>query len=280
MPTELDRLRAKLSAFARHPMHDPVPSPGGERKTGLGPADLDRFLEGGLGRGALHEIFAAGPLDAGAAAGFAAALTRRVLDDASAEKNGTDKTVVWVRQAFVNVEAGSLYGPGLAGLGLDPADLVLVEAKDPLGVLKAGLEAARCSALGAVVIEPWGAPKVLDFTASRRLALAASEAGTTVLLLRLQAEPQQSAAETRWRVAAGPSRPLAANAPGAAAFTIELLRHRTGPAGRRWHLEWDHGQCLFTQPARRAPLPRPVVSLPQRGSHPAPLPAERTRTGT
>ncbi|MCW2309074.1 ImuA family protein [Rhodobium gokarnense] len=280
MPTELDRLRAKLSAFARNATHDPGCSQDSGGKIGLGPADLDRFLEGGLGRGALHEVFAAGPLDAGTATGFAAALTRRVLDSASAGKSGTDKAVVWVRQAFVTVEAGTLYAPGLAGLGLDPAHLVLVEAKDPLGVLKAGLEAARCAALGAVVIEPWGAPKVLDFTATRRLALAASEAGTTVFLLRLQAEPQQSAAETRWRVAAGPSRPLPANAPGAAAFTVELLRHRTGPAGRRWHLEWDHGQCLFTQPARRAPLPRPVVSLPQRGSHPAPLPAQQSRTGT
>ena len=41
-------------------------------------------------------------------------------------------------------------------------------------MLRAGEEAARCPPLGAVIIEPWGAPKALDLVASRRLALAAA----------------------------------------------------------------------------------------------------------
>ena len=55
----------------------------------LGAVALDRALRGGLDRGALHEVVAARPGDAGAASGFAmavaarlaAALVRASLDD-------------------------------------------------------------------------------------------------------------------------------------------------------------------------------------------------------
>ena len=40
-----------------------------------------------------------------------------------------------------------------------------------------------------------------------------------------------SAAETRWSVSAAASREREANAPGAPAFDLELLRWRAGPAG-------------------------------------------------
>ena len=65
------------------------------------------------------------------------------------------------------------------------------------------------------------------------VALGARDAGTTLLMLRLNAAPTPSVAETRWSVAAAPSRALEANAPGAPAFDLELIRWRAGPAGDR-----------------------------------------------
>lgn len=212
---------------------------------------IDGALGGGLLRARLHEIFALRTADAGAATGFAAALMLRAAS--------AGRRLLWVRQSFAENEIGHLYAPGLVELGLDPDALIMVQARDALGVLRAGAEAVRCPALGAVVIEPWGAPKALDLTATRRLALAAARSGVTTFLLRPGAEPQPSAALTRWAVTAGPSRPLAAVSPGHPTFDITLLRHRAGIAGMRWRVEWDRDHHLFRQPAA---LPGAVVPVP------------------
>ncbi len=58
-----------------------------------------------------------------------------------------------------------------------------------LGILRAGAEAARCPAVGAVLMEPWGEARPLDLTASRRLTLAADQSGVTVFLLRARPRP-------------------------------------------------------------------------------------------
>ncbi len=220
-----------------------------ERFTCGAPA-VDNMLGGGLAHGGLHEVFALGP-DAAAAAGFVAGL---VLCAAPA-----GRSMVWVRQSFAEAEAGGLYAPGLAELGLDPDAFILVGARDAVSVLRAGVEAVRCPALGAVVIEPWGVPRALDLTATRRLALAAARSGVTTFLLRSGGEPRPSAALTRWSVAAGPSLALAANSPGYPTFDIALLRHRAGIAGARWRVEWDRDRRLFRE---SAPIPGAVVSVP------------------
>jgi protein ImuA len=178
--------------------------------------------------------------------------------NAAQRRSGT-RFLAWVRQAFAETETGRLHAPGLAAFGLDPARLILVRARDTIGVLRAGVEAARCGGLGAVIIEPWGNHRALDLTATRRLALAAEKSGVAVILLRQGGEAEVSAASTRWRVGALASGPLAANAPGRPAFDVTLLRHRAGPAGSTWRLEWDHEQHVFR---RLAPLSGAVVSLP------------------
>jgi protein ImuA len=88
-------------------------------------------------------------------------------------------------------------------------------------------------------------------------------------LLRLEAEPLPSAADTRWAVSAAPSRPLEADAPGPPMFEIELLRRRSGPSGMRWRLEWDRDQIIFREPANSGavvslPADRPVAADPWR----------------
>ncbi|MCR9121643.1 MAG: hypothetical protein NXH91_05175 [Phyllobacteriaceae bacterium] len=208
-----------------------------ERAIPLDAGPVDRSLDGAFARGALHEMFAAQAADAAALTGFCAGLAHCISGDAG--------RVVWIRQGFSESEAGPLFMPGLAALGLDPTHIIHVRVRRPEDGLRAALEAVRCTALGAVLIELWGMPGSLDLTATRRLALAAETSGTAPLLMRLAAEPGPSVAQTRWRVAAAPSRALAANAPGRPAFDITLLRNRAGVSGQRWHLEWDHERKCF-----------------------------------
>ena len=202
-----------------------------------GPADLAGFP--GLAPARLHEIHAEAR-DWGAALAFAL----------GAAGGGTGPVVLVRRQGRAALQ---LCAEGLVGLGLDPARLLLVAARDERALLRAGLDAARCPGLAAVVLESWGPLPLYDLTASRRLVLAAERCGAAVLLLRGQAPPRASAAHTRWQIRAAPSAPLAARAPGPAAIEAELLRLRGGPAGRRWQLEWDETHAIFR--TGQAPFP-------------------------
>ena len=221
---------------------------------GFGLATIDAVLGGGLTRGGVHEIYAPSSAHTGAATGFATALAVRAAGA---------RPILWVRQDFLDAETGCLNAAGLAEFGLDPARIILVRARDAEGVLRAGEQAARCASLGVVVIEPCGSPKILDFTASRRLSLASAKSGVPILLHRATASPSHSAALTRWSVAAARSRALEANAPGFPAFELNLLRHRGGTAGQSWCVEWDRDRKSFQSQQRAgvAPLPCTVVSL-------------------
>jgi protein ImuA len=99
------------------------------------------------------------------------------------------------------------------------------------------------------------------WTANRRLALATEKSGVSLFLLRIDAMPVPSAAETRWQVAAAPSRALPGQAPGLPTFDITLLRQRSGPSGLDWRLEWDRDQRKF----REAAVSGAVVPVPARG---------------
>jgi protein ImuA len=229
--------------------------PSGDHPITFGADTIDAAMNGGLARCGVHEIFASSSVHLGAATGFAVILAARA--------SGT-RPVFWVRQDVFDVEAGGLSGSGLSELGLDPQRIVLVRARDAKGALRAAEQAVRCAALGAVVIEPWGEPKILDFKASRRLSLASTQSGVPIVLHRAAARPSHSAAMTRWSIEAAPSRALEANAPGFPAFVLTLLRQRGAAAGRTFHVEWDRDRkCLRSrQRSDAAALSRPVVSIP------------------
>lgn len=229
---------------------------GGERLSGngrfaTGHEALDATLGGGLARGRVHELFAAEADDSASAAGFAAMLALRAAEGAP---------ILWLKGGEAERRGGRLHGPGLAELGGNPDRLVLSFAPDAKALLKSAADAARCAGLGALIVECWGKCPTLDLTASRRLALATEQSGVTLLMLRLEAEPVPSAADTRWAVSAAPSQALEANAPGRPQLEIELLRRRAGPSGMRWRLEWDRDRFTFREPA----LPGAVVPLPSR----------------
>ena len=222
----------------------------GDKRIATGHMGIDAALGGGLARGRVHELFAAEAEDGPSAAGFAAMIALRAV--------GRRAPIFWLRTDEAERHGGLIHAPGLIELGGDPDSLVLGQAPDAKTLLRVVADAARCPGLGALIVEAHGKCPALDLTASRRLALAAEQSGATLFLLRLGAEPLPSAADTRWAVSAAPSEVLEANAPGAPAFEIKLLRRRSGPAGMRWRLEWNRDQLTFIDPA----LPGVVVSLP------------------
>jgi protein ImuA len=95
-------------------------------------------------------------------------------------------------------------------------------------------EGLRCSALGAVIGELWGDPQALDFTATRRLAVAAERSGVAAFLIRLGGHAHVCGARMRWRIASLPSllHPFDHRAPGSPAWDAELFRARGFPPGR------------------------------------------------
>lgn len=219
----------------------------------LGSAHLDEPLGGGLPRAALHEILAEdGTRDAAAASGFGLGLALRA---------SRRRPLLWIRQDVAERETGCPFGAGMADFGADPEGILLVHVPDQAQAMQAAEDALRCPPVGAVLAELWGEGRASRLTATRRLSFAAGRSGIPCILVRLGASPAPSAATTRWSVAAAPSRPLEANAPGRPAFTLTLLRHRAGIPGRTWPVEWDRDRLAFTDPA---PVSRPVVPVPVR----------------
>lgn len=174
----------------------------------------------------LREVLPAGPSDPSAAAFVMAALS------------GLRRPVLWVQDGAARRENGRLcligWRPGVPVLG--------VEAAHPREVLWTMEEGAGSAALGAVVGEIHGTPKVLDFTATKRLALRSEASGVPVWLIRSGGPHGLSAARQRWRVGALPSAPDPhdARAPGAALWDAELFRARGRPPGR-WTARHEPG---------------------------------------
>ncbi len=229
MASKMAALRASL---ARQTMEDPEI----HARVPLGHGEADACLQGGLRRGALHEILAEGSHEA-AGACFAAALSFRLA---------ADKPVLWIRQDFSAAEYGELAATGLLELGLDPARLLVLRLADAEEVLRAGWDALSCRALGAVVIEVQGEPRILDLKASRRLTLASARKGVTAFLLRFKAESRAGTAETRGRIRAASSHDKGEDW-GFPAFEAELVRNRQGRTGH-WVMEWSCDDGLFREP--------------------------------
>jgi protein ImuA len=214
----------------------------GQTRVPLGHQAADDTLGGGLPRGTLHEVFAHESSHGAAATGFAAGLAQRL---------GEGKPLLWVRQDFSALEFGELHAAGLLELGLNPDSVILVRAADAGQVLKAAAEGLACAALGAVIAEIPAEPKILDLVASRRLAFAAAQKNVTAILVRLAAEPDASAAETRWQVRAARSSNDDENNEWGAVFEAELIRNRHGRTGA-WVMEWNSDDGIFREPDQAA----------------------------
>ena len=194
--------------------------------------EIERSVPG-LAGSALHEVTAATAWDLAAAFGFLLILAGRASGAGS---------VLFIagRRAFAGF--GSPYGHGIAQLGLDLDRLLLVETRTDRDALWAMEESLRSQAAPAIVAGVVAGD--LDLTASRRLSLAAGNAGVPLLLLRPACAHGTSAATTRWRIASAPGLQGEAGFDrfGALAgwrWNVTLERCRNGRIGQ-WLLEWDH----------------------------------------
>ena len=172
----------------------------------------------------LSELFAAHPRDGGWAGFLLAQLA-------------SDKPLLWVQDRMAILESGRVHPPGLPS-----QNLIHVETRDARNALWAMEEGVRCAALSAVIGEIWGDPRVLDFTATRRLAVASERSGVACWLVRLGGTANLSGARMRWRIASAPSlaNQLDARAPGTPAWDADLFRARGMPLGR-WRIAHEAG---------------------------------------
>jgi protein ImuA len=199
----------------------------------------------GLG-GARHcEVFASGCEAGGAAAALALA-----LDGLGALG---ERSILWVQDAAALRLGGRPYRPGLPELLRHR--LIHVAAKTPEDLLFALEEGVRCRDFAFVLGELAGNPGALDFTASRRLSLAAEKHGVPLTLVRLDAERDLSSARMRWQVRSSPSPAPRWNAyaPGSPAWHAELFRSRSHAPGE-WILR-DDGHVLAADRIATAPDP-------------------------
>ncbi|KUR71496.1 hypothetical protein AQZ52_10600 [Novosphingobium fuchskuhlense] len=186
------------------------------------------------------EVFAAGGEATGAA--LALALAR----DALGADADDQRPWLWVQDKAALRLSGRPYRPGL------PEHLrhrlIHVAAANPEDALFALEEGLRCRDLAFVIGEIAANPRALDFTASRRLSLAAEKHGTALWLVRLDARSDLGSARMRWRAAAAASPPPRWNpqAPGRPAWRAELFRAHTFQPGY-WTLR-DDGTHLAAAP--------------------------------
>jgi len=170
------------------------------------------------GEHTLSELFPANPRDAGWT-GFVLA------------QLGPGRPLLWVQERMAIREGGRVHAAGLGPLG---PHLIHVEACDARSALWAMEEGLRCPSLSGVVGEIWGDPQALDFTATRRLAVAAERTGVACWLVRPGGHASLSGARERWRLASAPSvpHPFDPKAPGTPRWAAELFRSRLRAPGQ------------------------------------------------
>lgn len=249
---ELDALRARIRALERSAGAGANAAEASVASTGL--AEIDAALPGGgLPPGRVHQVVGGlGGAFLAPVLAFAALLAGRLAGDGA---------VLWVVEAHGPDD--TLYGPGLAALGLPPARLVVARAGDAVEVLWAMEEALRCPALGAVI----GQPRAVTPTAVRRLQLAAEQGRTTgILLPSAAAQAARSApplpVATRWRVEAVPSAPAPPGQLGATRWAVTLERCQGG-LPRFWLVERNDATGDLRVVAARADRP---ADAPRRAS--------------
>ncbi|WP_291160314.1 hypothetical protein [Ensifer sp. SSB1] len=253
----------------------------GRKVLALGVRDLDALLEGGLPLEGMTEIRNAETRDAGAAAGFAAALSV-LCQQARLEKGESVAPVLWISQAMASNEAGMPYGLGLKAFGLDVRGLVFSlprTVKDALWIAEAALSVPTFC---AVILEIRGNPAALALSESRRLHVRSRAGHIPLLLLRQSGHEEASSAFFRFLVEPAPARERALpdgsmlrGSIGHPVFHVIAEKSRA-PAPLGFFLEWNpHDRRLYPV----EPLPAAAAADPEPAHSVARLSASSGRSG-
>lgn len=174
-----------------------------------------------------------------------------VLSEIEAESPGP---LLWVQEGRAFGEMGRPFVHGLPrSLGGNCIHVAARNARDALWAMEEGL---KCPSLSAVIGEIYGDPRALDFTATRRLAVAAERYGVPAFLMRIGGHADLSGARRRWRVVSRPSMPHPRDpeAPGAPVWSLDLFRARDMRPG-----QWD---AVYDRAAHRLDLVAPLRDGP------------------
>ena len=208
---------------------------------------IDSHLpDGGLARGALHEVVPATEDAVACAFGFIAAILTRLA-------RARPLLLIIPRHRLRPYRShGRLNGHGLdTALGLDPARLILVETAQRKETLWAMEEALRSQAPTAVM----AAIDTLDLKSSQRLHLAATDAGLPLFLIRPAPTLDASAAATRWRIGTAQAARDRFGLIARPRWHLQLERCRNGRPGE-WVVEYDHVAHRFSLAAALADCSR------------------------
>jgi len=177
----------------------------------------------------LEEAAVAG--SGGVAAGLGLWLARLSLKGVSQRLVAVVSPRAWLS------ERGRLFARGALRFGVPPERLLVVRTRTEADALWALEEILRAGAADLAI----GAVEGASLTQTRRLDMAAREAGSAAGLIRVGSGEGLSAARRRWRVTALPSAadPWDPRAPGSPRWRAELVRRRDGPPGC-WEVEWNH----------------------------------------
>jgi protein ImuA len=157
---------------------------------------------------------------------------------------------------------GHLYAPGLQGMGIDPARVLMIAPETARAFHGCLEECARTTGLAAVL--GLAGPKAgFALGAARRVQLAAEQGQSLVLLVQSLRTPHFAPACARLRIASAPSQGqtfvgTALPAPGRPAWTAHLDRARSGAPPQTFGLEYDDATHCLYQPATLAD--RPLVA--------------------
>ncbi|WP_417461620.1 ImuA family protein [Kordiimonas sp.] len=201
--------------------------------------------------GCPHEVWANTPDTMTSATAFA--LLGSVAND--------DTPILWVTTRRLCLEHGLPYGPGLIGLGIDPARIILVRTRTRMEALWAIEEGLKVGTLAAVI----GELEDIDLTESRRLSLVTREYMTRcVMILRNERAPS-SASFSRHQISpvqsGAPS--FAPYAPGQPHVEAALVKHRGGQRPNINRMEWSDAPDRFpvvAPLANRTPYEKPKLT--------------------
>ncbi len=147
---------------------------------------------------------------------------------------------VWVQDFLSASELGSL-SSRIAFTQSGRARVLRVLVRNAHDALWAMEEAVKAGV--NVIGEIHGSPRLLNFTATRRLEFFSRAAGVTCVLVRLGADADitgSSGARWRWRIQSMFSdiNRFDSRSPGKSRWSLELVRARSRPPGR-WVVEFD-----------------------------------------